>query len=112
MAVDVMHLSALSNGSPTHNSFSPAHKADMTLRQKEQSRSAQDLSSSSANSPRSSAGGDSLTASELSWSGSPEEQQVMECIQRSRKQLEDDIEVQYVHVRVATCTFALLWGSQ
>jgi hypothetical protein len=99
MAVDVMHLSALSNGSPTHNAFSPAHKAaDMTLRQKDQSRSAQDLSSSSANSPRSSAGGDSLSASELSWSGSPEEQLAVECIQRSRKQLEDDIEVY-------TCTY-------
>lgn len=98
MAVDVMHLSALSNGSPTH-SFSPGHKADMTLRQK--SRSSQDLSrecpathGSAANSPsRSSAGGDSLSASEFSWSDSPEEQQAVERIQQSRKQLEDEIDV-------------------
>lgn len=98
MAVDVMHLSALSSASPNHGTFSPGHKAagDVTtaLRQKEHSRSAQDLSSSVANSPsRSSAGGDSLSASELSWSGLPEEQQAAERIQHSRKKLEDEIEV-------------------
>ena len=99
MAVEVMHLP---NGSPSHTAFSPGHKptADVvgaTLGHKEHSRSSQDLSPSSATySPsRSSAGGDSLSAgSELSWNGgSPEEQQAVERIQHSRKQLEDEIDV-------------------
>ena len=70
----------------------------------EKSRSAQDLARdypavgsplSATNSPsRSSAEGDSL--SELSWSGSPEEQQAVERIQQSRKQLEDEIDVRIV----------------
>ena len=101
MAVDVMHLSALSGASPSHGTFSPGHKASgdvaTALRHKEQSRSSQDLSGSAANSPsRSSAGGDSLSASELSWSGSPEEQQAVERIKHSRKELEDEIDVSCV----------------
>lgn len=98
MAVDVMHLSALSNGSdksPPH--FSPGHKADMSLKQKERSHSTQDLSTmhgSAANSPsRSSAGGDSLSASEMSWMGTSEEQQAVDRIQQTRRQLEDEIDV-------------------
>lgn len=98
MAVDVMHLSTLSNGSPGHSAFlTPGHKTatpETTLGQKERSRSSQDLSNSAAYSPsRLSAGGDSLSASELSWSGSPEEHQAVERIHRNRKQLEDEIDV-------------------
>lgn len=97
--VDVMHLSTMANGSdrsPPHH-FSPGHKAGISLRQKERSHSSQDLSTmhgSAADSPsRSSAGGDSLSASEMSWSGTPEEQQAVEHIQQSRRQLEDEIDV-------------------
>ena len=127
MAVDVMHLSALSNGSDrssTHSaSFSPGHKADMAaLAHTEKSRSAQDLARdypavgsplSATNSPsRSSAEGDSL--SELSWSGSPEEQQAVERIHQSRKQLEDEIDVRTVLIFIIDSilsTFLLIYGS-
>lgn len=110
MAVDVMHLSALSNGadrSPPHH-FSPGHKADMSLKQKERSHSTQDLSTmhgSAANSPsRSSAGGDSLSASEMSWMGTSEEQQAVERIHQSRRQLEDEIDVSFFPYQALLCT--------
>ncbi|CAI8040935.1 Cytohesin-1, partial [Geodia barretti] len=46
-----------------------------------------------SNSPsRSSAGGDSLTPSELSWTGLPEDQQAVERLQQCRKQLEEEID--------------------
>lgn len=104
MAVDVMHLSAMANGSPAHVSYSPSpsrKSASVGSRpQQELSRSAQDLSSSSfpvtnlAHSPsRSSAGGDSLTGSELSWTGTAEEQQAVEQIQQNRRLLKEEIDV-------------------
>ena len=121
MAVDVMHLSAVPNGSPrassspTHTVFSsPSRKATAAVtadihprgRQRTQpppearNRSSQELSasgSSAANSPsRSSAGGESLSttvSSELTWSCGPEEQQAVERIHLCRRQLEEEIDV-------------------
>ena len=105
MAVDVMHLSAAipsssPRRSPGHMSLSsspsPGHKAGRKQQQlqKELSRSSQDLHTVASSSPsRSSVGGDSLSASELSWCGLPEEQQAVECIQHCRKQLEEEIDV-------------------
>ena len=101
MAVDVMHLSAIPSSSPrrspTHISFSstPSHKASPSRQQQPQ----KDVKRSSlevpcSNSPsRSSAGGDSLTPSELSWTGLPEDQQAVERLQQCRKQLEEEIDV-------------------
>ena len=113
MAVEVMHLSALPNDaslrSPTHSLTSAtaaAVKAPLpSLGRK--SHSASDLREqqqlqqqsygcgsgphSRTNSPSRSSGCESL--SELSWCGSPEEQQAAERIQQSRLQLEDEIDV-------------------
>ena len=112
MAVDVMHLSVIPGSSPGHASFSssPSHKSTAAAdassgrgaqqhqqQQKELSRSSQELSaggSSVANSPsRSSAEGDSLSGSELSWSCTPEEQQVVGRIRQATVQMEEDIDV-------------------
>jgi cytohesin len=102
MAVDVMHLSAIPTSSsprrsPAHISFSssPSHKASPSRQQQQLQK---DLKRSSlevpcSNSPsRSSAGGDSLSSSELSWTGLPEDQQAAERIQQCRKQLEEEID--------------------
>ena len=115
MAVDVMHLSALPNGSPRrgsspshHVAFSPSpspgHKpaAEQHPRSRwqsqprELSRSCHELSSTAISPSRSSVGGGSLSttaSSELSWNCSPEEQQALERIQQCRKQLEGEIDV-------------------
>ena len=107
MAVDVMHLSAIPSSSPrrspTHISFSstPSHKASPSRKASpsQQQQPQKDVKRSSlevpcSNSPsRSSAGGDSLTPSELSWTGLPEDQQAVERLQQCRKQLEEEIDV-------------------
>lgn len=93
--MDVIHLSTL----PESPDRPQAHlfPAQMALDRK--SRSSQDLTKEQAYpaAPRSTtdspSGSSGASLAELSWSVSPEEHQAMECIQQSRKQLEDEIEV-------------------